>query len=322
MDRLAPNADAPMLFLSHATEDKDEIARPLRDALAIRYPVWWDEDLLKAGDSLFVAINAGLAKCDFGVIVLSPAYLAKKWTQAEIAGLFSLETTTRKVLVPVWHHVTKTDVEKVFPIMADRWAPSTTKGLAYVVDNVISAVEAATKQREVDSRPSLIRKILAADAVARKVAFSESRLRTPKGVETVRANFLEVVTQIAAVADGISAQASQIKFRCERGTDPYRGEIYLQVHTSPLLTLVVTLQEMFSNDATSCFIRIAVVRRKPMYLEDREAPEKLDEQDFRPFCEEDDSITWITNGARFGTVGMAEHCLELLHETRERLTDG
>jgi hypothetical protein len=48
------------LFISHATEDKDEVARPLAERLrSLGYSVWYDEYSLKVGQSLSEEIARG-----------------------------------------------------------------------------------------------------------------------------------------------------------------------------------------------------------------------------------------------------------------------
>jgi hypothetical protein len=75
------------IFLSHASEDKAAIARPLYEALTnAGVSVWFDEAVLKMGDSLSGKIDEGLAKCQHGVIIISPSFLAKRWPQRELAG--------------------------------------------------------------------------------------------------------------------------------------------------------------------------------------------------------------------------------------------
>lgn len=70
------------VFISHATEDKEEIVRPLATALVVRgLRVWYDEFELRIGDSLRRKIDAGLANSRFGVVVLSPNFFAKNWPQ-------------------------------------------------------------------------------------------------------------------------------------------------------------------------------------------------------------------------------------------------
>ena len=75
-------------FISHASEDKEELVRPLADALVERgLKVWYDEFNLTVGDSLRRSIDKGLAKSRFGIVVLSSSFFAKNWTQYELDGL-------------------------------------------------------------------------------------------------------------------------------------------------------------------------------------------------------------------------------------------
>lgn len=118
------------IFISHASEDKAAIARPLAEALRERrMDVWFDEYSLKPGDSLRASIEEGLASCDYGIVVLSPSFFAKKWPQSELNGLFSRDLATdRRFLFPVWHDVEVSDVLAVSPMLADRVAVSSTRG--------------------------------------------------------------------------------------------------------------------------------------------------------------------------------------------------
>jgi hypothetical protein len=81
------------VFLSHASEDKDAIVRPLYAALdAIGVSVWFDEAVLELGDSLRRKIDDGLARCRYGVVILSPRFLEKQWPQHELDGLVARES--------------------------------------------------------------------------------------------------------------------------------------------------------------------------------------------------------------------------------------
>jgi hypothetical protein len=49
-------------FISHASEDKDTLVRPLAEKLrALDFRIWYDEFELKVGDSLRRSIDKGLA---------------------------------------------------------------------------------------------------------------------------------------------------------------------------------------------------------------------------------------------------------------------
>jgi hypothetical protein len=67
-------------FISHASEDKKALVRPLAKALgAMGYRIWFDEFELKVGDSLRQSIDRGLANSRFGIVILSRAFFAKNW---------------------------------------------------------------------------------------------------------------------------------------------------------------------------------------------------------------------------------------------------
>lgn len=113
-------------FISHASEDKPDLVRPLAEALTTRgLQIWYDEFQLTVGDSLRRSIDRGLAGSRFGIVVLSPDFFAKNWPQYELDGLVAKENEGRKVVLPLWHRVSKNDVLKYSPTLADRVALST-----------------------------------------------------------------------------------------------------------------------------------------------------------------------------------------------------
>ena len=90
------------VFISYASEDREEVAGPLATNLSgwgLR--VWFDQSALRLGDSLRRSIDGGLALSQFGVIVLSPAFLGKHWPNYELDGLAQRETDGSKVLLPL-----------------------------------------------------------------------------------------------------------------------------------------------------------------------------------------------------------------------------
>lgn len=114
------------VFISHASEDKDEVVRPL--ALALRaagLSVWYDEFELRIGDSLRRKIDKGLATSRFGVIVMSDIFFEKGWPNYELDGLVTRANTGEQVLLPIWHNVTKKQVIQYSPSLADKLARST-----------------------------------------------------------------------------------------------------------------------------------------------------------------------------------------------------
>lgn len=106
------------VFISHASEDKDAVARPLArhlEDLGLR--VWIDECELTLGDSLRRKIDVGLAQSKYGVVVLSPAFFGKESPNKELDGLVAREDGSGKVVLPVWHNFTASDVLRYSPLL-------------------------------------------------------------------------------------------------------------------------------------------------------------------------------------------------------------
>ena len=136
--------DGPVrdVFISHAGEDKDHIARPLRDALVERgWSVWLDEAELDVGDSLYRQINEGLVHSRFGAVIISPSFLAKNWPQHELAGFAAREDASGdKVILPVWHQLGLQEVAARLPTLADRVAARSEEGIGVVADRLSRAM--------------------------------------------------------------------------------------------------------------------------------------------------------------------------------------
>lgn len=127
------------LFLSHASEDKDAIARALYSALvAAGVSVWFDEAVLELGDSLRRKIDEGLARCRYGVVILSPRFLAKQWPQLELDGLVARETASgEKAILPIWHELDRDTLLHYSPPLADRLAGRSEEGVPVLVEKIL-----------------------------------------------------------------------------------------------------------------------------------------------------------------------------------------
>ena len=114
------------VFISHAGEDKDEVVRPLANALkASGLTVWYDEFELSIGDSLRRKIDTGIAHSRFGIVVLSSHFFAKGWTQYELDGITTMSVSGKQAILPIWHNLTKAQVIAESPSLADKVARNT-----------------------------------------------------------------------------------------------------------------------------------------------------------------------------------------------------
>jgi TIR domain len=133
--RMEPKRNS--IFISHASEDKKTFVRPLAHALKRRgLQVWYDEFSLKVGDSLRRSIDQGLAECTAGVVVLSPSFFAKEWPQRELDALYAAEAAGRSRILPIWHEVDLAYIARVSPLMADRYAALSSRGVEQVAAEI------------------------------------------------------------------------------------------------------------------------------------------------------------------------------------------
>lgn len=133
------------VFLSHASEDKAEVALPLAQALQDRgVTVWLDKAELRIGDSLRRRIDRGIRSSRFATVILSKAYFSKGWTQYELDGIVTLGVGGRQSLLPIWHHLTHADVAARTPSLADKLARSTSDAsIEEIADEIAELVLAA-----------------------------------------------------------------------------------------------------------------------------------------------------------------------------------
>jgi hypothetical protein len=139
------------LFISHASEDKDAIARPLAQELISRgYSVWFDEYTLRLGDSLPQEIDRGLASCHFGIVILSPAFFEKDWPRRELDGLVAREMSEHaKCILPIWHNITPDKIKQYSPTLASKLAVSTELGLTVVMASIVQILNENLKLNSV-----------------------------------------------------------------------------------------------------------------------------------------------------------------------------
>lgn len=114
------------VFISHASEDKNDVVRPLANALVSRdVKVWLDEFELTIGDSLRRKIDKGLANSRFGIVVLSRDFINKGWTNYELDGIVTKAVSGEQIILPIWHNITKREVIDYSPSLADKLARNT-----------------------------------------------------------------------------------------------------------------------------------------------------------------------------------------------------
>ena len=142
--------DAPAyqfdVFMCHASEDKDVVRAIARALVRLRVKVWFDEMVLRVGDSLRRSIDRGLATSQYGVVVLSRNFFRQEWPQRELDGLVAREVNEkRKLILPVWHEVTEQDVRAYSPPLSDKLAPRTSLGTNAVAKAILEVFKDSSR---------------------------------------------------------------------------------------------------------------------------------------------------------------------------------
>lgn len=129
-------------FICHASEDKEDVVRPLAKILTeMGFNIWYDEFELKVGDSLRQSIDKGLINSRYGIIILSKAFFSKNWTKYELNGLVAKEINGKNIILPIWHKITKADLMQYSPSLVDKVALDTTKkSIKTIADQIADAL--------------------------------------------------------------------------------------------------------------------------------------------------------------------------------------
>lgn len=114
-------------FLCHAWDDRNGSAKDLHDHLeAKQVSVWFSEKDLGLGVPMLRAIDKGLANSRVGIVLVTPALLARLKSEG-IADKELSALLVRDQLVPVLHGTTYEALREVSPLLGSRSGLDTTE---------------------------------------------------------------------------------------------------------------------------------------------------------------------------------------------------
>ena len=144
-------------FISHALEDKEDFVRELAEYLKNSgLNVWYDEFTIRAGNSLRKEIDKGLLTSTAGIVVLSPNFFKKEWTQNELNALVAIKNSTKKdSIIPIWHNVEYNDILNYSPTLADIYALKSKDGLSVIAKNISSIIDELKSDNSATSKFAL-----------------------------------------------------------------------------------------------------------------------------------------------------------------------
>jgi TIR domain len=303
------------LFICHASEDKDSFVRPLAVEMSKHWEVWYDEWTLTLGDSLLQKINEGLSQCDYAVVVFSPSFfsLAKKWTLAELGGLFALERRRRKVILPVLHDFTHEELEQQLPTMSDRIAASSDEGIPKIVKAIRAAVSVSDVTRQIVGATALDRARVM-DVELKEGFESDRLLESYHGAKLVEDGTEALMKELHRQLDELSASTEILKFKVTRTrTAAINADGFYRV------SLASAVRELCANTAKSARLLARVFLQQPEYLPGHDF-ETLADLVFRPRFRTGEKLVWCDEkGRTLESAGVIDVIIDALCENvRER----
>lgn len=109
------------VFVSHANANKQSFVDSLYDQLnRLRIRIWYDSTEIDWGDGLKEKIQEGLSKCRFGIVILSPEFIERKWTNQELSELLTRQNESHeKVVLPLLYNLTVEQMKEQYPVLGD-----------------------------------------------------------------------------------------------------------------------------------------------------------------------------------------------------------
>jgi TIR domain len=164
------------IFISHASEDKEEIVRELAKILTtLKLKVWYDEFSLNIGDSLVASIDKGLINSKFGLVIISKNFLNKKWPDYEYKSLITKEVNGVNCILPIWHNITKEEIQGFSLYLADKVALNTS---IYKLQQIaLKVCQAVRPEIIADLKSYILFKEIIKNGQTKKVKISELKLQ-------------------------------------------------------------------------------------------------------------------------------------------------
>lgn len=140
--RAKEQPDLRDVFLCHAWDDRQGPAKQLHELLvAAGVKVWFSEKDLGLGVPMMRAIDKGLANSRIGLVLVTPALLARL-PKESVADKELSALLARNQLIPIVHNTTYEELRNVSPLLASRSGLDTAEESMAVVAKKIAELVA------------------------------------------------------------------------------------------------------------------------------------------------------------------------------------
>lgn len=250
------------------------------------------------------------------LLVLSAFFFSKKWPRAELDGLFALETTSRKVILPVWKDVSEDEVRKYSPVLAGRYAAKASDGVDSIVAQIKQAVQAADRAREISSLDAAMSRIKKLDQTLKEKADSETFLATPKGAVAVEQQFAALRQALESTVLTLNSSATALALKLHITQQGFF------IRCSNALDLHFRTKDLYINSASDCSLLIDLSCPQFDDAGNWESARKLTAFEFKPVLRNSGLIWANTTGMQlFGNDDLVAYLLDVVVDGFERLNN-
>ncbi|MBU5595325.1 TIR domain-containing protein [Amphibacillus sp. MSJ-3] len=132
------------VFLSHSSLDKEIFVSELSSRLSDQgFKVFEDVKVFKIGDSQIDQMNMGILNSRFVIVFLSPNFIKSGWSEYEFKSFLNREINeNRIILLPIWHEITKEEVQRYNPYIVDKFALDTSR---FTMDEIVEHITQVIK---------------------------------------------------------------------------------------------------------------------------------------------------------------------------------
>jgi len=144
----------PVVYLAHANEDKDQLARPIAEYLIENgIDVWFDEWSIGHGESLRQKMDEGLGDCTHFLVLLTPTSIEKPWVKAEIDAGFGDDLSGDLRFMGVRSGV---ELGQLPPLLRTRLLPEISIENIETLDNLVGAIFDKSRKPPLGDKPKYV----------------------------------------------------------------------------------------------------------------------------------------------------------------------
>jgi len=97
--RIHDSSPEGIVFICHASEDKEIVDRIVAVLNSLAMGVWYDKQAILVGDSIVEEINKGLDEAKYVIAVLSKASVQKPWVKRELSASLARQLDENNVRI-------------------------------------------------------------------------------------------------------------------------------------------------------------------------------------------------------------------------------